>query len=113
LFEPLTGSSAEVIEKRHCTIKRIAEHTNQRPDWKLQILIHEHRQDETNFQLLDGHATSTVNHDVQMSPIPVLINRQESEEIKGNPRSQLEGRNARIFVSIFDGNKFHVNFIFM
>jgi hypothetical protein len=75
LFGPLAASSAEVIEKRHCTIKGIAERTNQRPDWKLQILIQEHRHDETIFRLLDD-----VDHDVQMRPIPVIINRKESED---------------------------------
>jgi hypothetical protein len=79
LFGPLAASSAEVIEKRHCTIKGIADRTNQRADWKLQILIHEHRHDETTFKLLDDHATS-VDHDVQMRPIPVIITRQESED---------------------------------
>ena len=53
MFGPLASSSAEVIEKRHVSVKRLADRTNQRKDWKMQILIHEERQDETNFTLLD------------------------------------------------------------
>jgi len=54
LYGPLPGSSAEVVEKRHCSIKKMAEGTNQRADFKLQILVAEHRKDETKFTLLDS-----------------------------------------------------------
>ena len=63
LYGLLMTSSAEVIEKRHCTIKKLADRTNQRKDWKMQILIHENRLDETTFKLVDD----LPNHSVMLT----------------------------------------------
>ena len=53
MYGPIASSCPEVIEKRHVSIKRLADRTNQKKDWKMQVLIHEKRQDETDFMLLD------------------------------------------------------------